>query len=86
MPKIVVEEGRTNNAQNRAQLLEKENKASHKNDEQQENQHSGFQCTIEDDPVYFDNSQEVRRYYEESYDCYDEEMKRYKEFVFHSGE
>ena len=46
-----MEESRTNYAQKRAQLLKKENKGSHKNDEYQENQHLGFQRVIEDDPV-----------------------------------
>ena len=39
---IGVEEGRANNTHKRAQLLQKQNKGSHKNGEYKENQHSGF--------------------------------------------
>ena len=57
----------------RVQMSEKKNKGEYKNVDNQENQHSGFRCTIEDKPVEFDNGLEEMKFWKESYDCYDEE-------------
>ena len=58
----------------------------YKYEEYYENQHSGFQCTVKNNSVQFYHGQEVRRYQEEGYDRYNEEIKSYNWFGFHSDE